>query len=231
MLSELKKRVLQANLDLVKNNLVIITWGNVSEIDKETGLVAIKPSGVPYDTLKESDIVIVDLNGKIIEGDLNPSSDLDTHLEIYRNYKNVLGICHTHSKWATIFSQANQSIKSLGTTHADYFHGNIPITRLLTESEVKNNYELNTGKVIVETIGGNDFLEVPAILCAGHGPFTVGTSAAKSVENSLVLERVAEMAYYTLSINNKVVFPNYILDQHYYRKHGKNAYYGQKEKH
>ncbi|MDR2822504.1 MAG: L-ribulose-5-phosphate 4-epimerase AraD [Acholeplasmatales bacterium] len=228
IINELRKNVLEANLNLVKYGLVILTWGNVSEIDKSRKYVAIKPSGVPYSKMVLDDIVVTDLEGNVIVGNLKPSSDLQTHLEIYKKYPNVSGICHTHSKWATIFSQANRSIKVLGTTHSDYFSKDVETTRLLTELEVKSNYEKNTGKVILEKIGENNPLDCPAILVAGHAPFTFGHDALNSVENALVLENVAEMAYYTLELNSDVVFPKYVLDCHYNRKHGKNAYYGQK---
>ncbi|MDR0831288.1 MAG: L-ribulose-5-phosphate 4-epimerase AraD [Bacillales bacterium] len=231
MLEQLKEKVLQANLRLQSSGLVILTWGNVSEIDEETKLVAIKPSGVPYENMTAKDIVIVNLEGDIIEGNLRPSSDLPTHLQLYKRYPTIKGICHTHSKWATIFSQANKSIEILGTTHADYFHGDIPVTRILSEQEAREAYELNTGNVIIEKIDKKDPLEIPAILCGGHGPFTFGTSGEKAVENAIVLEFVAEMAYYTRNLNNQNdLFKTYIGDIHYYRKHGKNAYYGQVKK-
>ena len=209
----------------------IIFNRNVSEIDRTLGLVAIKPSGVPYEDMKVDDIVIVNLNGEIIEGNLRPSSDLLTHIELYKKYPQITAIVHTHSKWATIFSQAVIGIPTMGTTHADYFYGDIPCTRQLTDNELKYDYEKNTGKVIIETIKDNNPLDVPAILVASHAPFTFGDSAAKAVENALVLEEVANMAWHTLVLKNGTIptIQKDLLDVHYFRKHGKNAYYGQKK--
>ena len=231
MLEKLKEEVYKANLELVKQNLVIYTWGNVSGIDREHGLVVIKPSGVDYDKMKAEDMVVLDLDGNIIEGDLNPSSDTPTHLELYKEFKDICGVVHTHSTWATKWAQAGRSIPCYGTTHADYFYGEIPCTRILTENEVINEYEKNTGKVIVETFENLDENAVPGVLCNGHGPFTWGTSPKNAVHNAKVLEQVAEMAYHTEQISGeKKPLAQYVLDKHYLRKHGKNAYYGQKNK-
>ena len=231
MLEKLKEEVYKANLELVKQNLVIYTWGNVSGIDREHGLVVIKPSGVDYDKMKAEDMVVLDLDGNIIEGDLNPSSDTPTHLELYKEFKDICGVVHTHSTWATKWAQAGRSIPCYGTTHADYFYGEIPCTRILKENEVINEYEKNTGKVIVETFENLDENAVPGVLCNGHGPFTWGTSPKNAVHNAKVLEQVAEMAYHTEQISGeKKPLAQYVLDKHYLRKHGKNAYYGQKNK-
>ncbi len=229
MLEELKEEVYRANLELVKQNLVIYTWGNVSGIDRENGLVVIKPSGVDYDKMKASDMVVVDLDGNIVEGNLNPSSDTPTHLELYKAFKDICGVVHTHSTWATKWAQAGRSIPCYGTTHADYFYGDIPCTRILTQEEVESAYEKNTGKVIVKTFDGLDENAIPGVLCNGHGPFTWGKNPANAVHNAKVLEQVAEMAYHTEQISGKKEpLAQYVLDKHYLRKHGKNAYYGQK---
>ena len=231
MLAKLKEKVLKANLDLVKYNLVTLTWGNVSGMDRSRGLVIIKPSGISYDKLKQEDMVVVDLEGKIIEGVLKPSSDTPAHLELYKAFEQIGGVTHTHSEYATIFAQARKEIPSLGTTHADFFKEDIPLTRLLTKEEVEENYEGNTGKVIVERFAGLKPLEIPAVLVAGHGPFTWGKTPSKSVENSLILEKVAKMALRALQINPELNrLPEYILKKHYQRKHGPDAYYGQKKK-
>ena len=227
MLEELKKAVYQANLELPKHHLVTYTWGNVSAIDRSNNFVIIKPSGVPYEEMKSSDMVITDLSGNIIEGSMKPSSDLYTHLEIYRNFKSIGGIVHTHSTWATIWAQAAKSIPALGTTHADYFYGAIPCTRSLKNDEVKNEYEKNTGKVICSSVSGYDPLSIPGIIVANHGPFTWGKTAAEAVHNAVVLEEIAKMAFFTLQLNPEAYMPQYILDKHYSRKHGPNAYYGQ----
>lgn len=235
MLEELKEKVLEANLQLVKYNLVVLTWGNVSAIDRETGLFVIKPSGVAYDTMKASDMVVMDLDGNKVEGDLNPSSDTPTHLELYRSFPEIGGIVHTHSAWACSWAQSGGDIKAYGTTHADFANGAIPCVRGLTEEEVSGEYELNTGKVIVEEFNkrGISPQECPAALVHRHGPFTWGKDAFKAVENALILEEVAKMAYRTESIasmGNKtdIGIEQYLLDKHYQRKHGANAYYGQK---
>ena len=231
MLENLKKEVLTANLNLVKYGLVTFTWGNVSGIHRKLGLVVIKPSGVPYDSMKISDMVVLDIDGKIVEGQLKPSSDAPTHIELYKHFKNIGGIVHTHSKWAVAWAQAGMSIPALGTTHADYFYGTIPCTRKMTEREVKGSYEVETGKVIVETFNSINPDEVSGVLVNSHGPFTWGHTPDEAVQNSVVIENVAEMAYHTLSINPKAVeMDNFLMDKHFLRKHGKNAYYGQKKK-
>lgn len=231
MLEKLKAEVLQANLDLVKYGLVVLTWGNVSGIDREKNLVVIKPSGVDYDKLTIEDMVVVDLNGNIVESDKRPSSDTSTHLELYKAFPQIGGITHTHSNYATMFAQACKEIPCLGTTHADHFYGNIPVTRFLSKEEVEAAYELNTGKVIVEKFKGIDPVSMPGILVAGHAPFTFGKNAGESVRNSLILERLAEMAFGTIQINSSVEkLPAYISEKHYQRKHGPNSYYGQNKK-
>lgn len=230
MLEALKEQVYRANMDLVKHNLIIFTWGNASGIDRETGLVVIKPSGVDYDRLTPNDMVVVSLDGKVVEGHLRPSSDTATHLEIYRNFPEIGGIVHTHSTYATIFAQVGRSVLPYGTTHADYFYGPVPLTRALTETEINTDYELNTGKVIVETLKLNniDPLAVPGVLVKNHGPFTYGKTAHDAVYHAVVLEEVAKMALFTELLNPQVAtLDQYLLDKHYYRKHGKNAYYGQ----
>ena len=227
---KLKKEVYKANMDLVKYNLVIFTWGNVSGKSDDGKYMAIKPSGVPYEKLKWQDIVVIDIaTGKVVDGKLKPSSDTDTHLEIYRNFKDIKGITHTHSTYATSFAQAGKSIGAYGTTHADCFYGNVLCTRDLTKKEVEDRYELNTGKVIAETIKKNKInpIHTPAILVKNHGPFTFGKSAADSVYNAVTLEEIAKMNINTLLLNNKPNMKQYVLDKHFYRKHGKNATYGQ----
>lgn len=232
MLEELKKRVCEANLLLPKYNLITLTWGNVSGIDHVTGHVVIKPSGVSYDNMKPDDMVVLDLEGNILEGDLRPSSDTPTHLTLYRMFPDLGGIVHTHSRWATIMAQAGLDIQPFGTTHADYFYGAIPCARTLSDEEIESAYEANTGKVIVETFASRGIkpMDVPAILLKGHGPFTWGKTPEKAVENALVLEEVACMAYHDMVITDNLIkpVPNSLLDKHYFRKHGANAYYGQK---
>lgn len=234
MLEDLKQIVCKANLELVKRGVVIYTWGNVSGIDREEGLVVIKPSGVDYDNMCANDMVVVDLKtGEVIEGKLKPSSDTPTHLEIYNNFPEVAGVVHTHSINAVAFAQAGMDIKALGTTHADYFYGDVPCTRELSEAEVKDGYELNTGKVIVETIKKRNIepMAIPGIVVKNHGPFTWGNSPQNAVHNAVVLENVAEMNLKTHLLNPNAAISKYVLDKHYYRKHGENAYYGQnKEK-
>ena len=227
MLGELKKNVCEANLALPKYNLVTLTWGNVSGIDRASGCVVIKPSGVSYDDMTPEDMVVVDLNGNKIEGELNPSSDTPTHLELYRRFSDIGGITHTHSRWATIFAQSEMSLGALGTTHADTFFGDVPVTRRLTDEEIEGEYELNTGKVISELFTQDNIMHIPAVLVAGHGPFAWGKDAKKSVENSLVLEECAMMAWHTMMMNPNVEFQEALLKKHFLRKHGKNAYYGQ----
>lgn len=228
MLEELKKKVYEANMELQRKGLIIYTWGNVSGIDREKGLVVIKPSGVDYDTMKAEDMVILDLDGNIIEGKYKPSTDTPTHLVLYNTYPNIGGVVHTHSEWATTFAQAGISIPAFGTTHADYFYGDIPCTRDLTENEINGEYEKETGNVIVETIGEKNPLEIPAIIVKNHGPFTWGKDQDNAVYNAVVLDKVAEMAYKTMTLNRSIESVNQILlDKHYLRKHGVNAYYGQ----
>ena len=229
MLEKLKKEVFEANLLLPKYNLVTFTWGNVSGIDRESGLVIIKPSGVEYNVMTARDMVIVDLQGNVVEGKLKPSSDTATHLELYRNFENVRGVVHTHSRWATIYSQIGESIAAFGTTHADYFGDSIPCTRDMTITEVEGDYELETGKVIVECFNDLNPDEIPSVLVKNHGPFCWGGSPKTAVENAVVLEEVAMMAWHT-QMMTKGVMPEYLLHKHFYRKHGPNAYYGQKSK-
>lgn len=230
MLEDIKERVFRANLLLPHYDLVKFTWGNVSEISEDRKYVVIKPSGVDYETMKASDMVVVDLSGNIIEGDLNPSCDTPTHLEIYKKYPEVGGITHTHSRWATIMAQAKLDIKAAGTTQGDYFYGSIPVTRDMTKEEIENDYEKNTGLVIIDCFEKNRISpeEIPAILVANHGPFTFGKDAKDSVFHSVVLEEVAFMDWHLEAINKYEPMSKELLDKHYLRKHGKNAYYGQK---
>lgn len=231
MLEALKKDVYEANMELVAKGMVIYTWGNVSGIDREKGLVVIKPSGVAYDEMKPEDMVVVDLaSGKVVEGTLKPSSDTPTHLELYKAFPKIGGVVHTHSPWATSWAQAGRSIPCYGTTHADYFYGEIPCARSLTADEINGEYEKNTGLVIIETFNerGIDPMHVPGVLCTNHGPFTWGTDAANAVHNAVVLEEVAKMACRTEILNARVQpAPQVIQDKHFLRKHGANAYYGQ----
>ncbi len=229
MLNELKQSVLRANLLLPKLNLVTFTWGNVSGIDREKGLVVIKPSGVEYDAMTAHDMVVVDLaSGERVEGKLSPSSDTATHLVLYRAFPNIGGVVHTHSRWATVFSQAGLGIPALGTTHADYFYGEIPCTRKMTPEEIRGEYELETGNVIVERLKGQNADDMPAALVYSHGPFTWGKDAHDAVHNAAVLEEVAFMAWQNLSRDGVEPMQQELLDRHYLRKHGANAYYGQK---
>lgn len=229
MLENLKKQVLEANLELPKKGLVTYTWGNVSGIDREAGLIVIKPSGVSYEKLKLEDLVVLDLDGHKVEGKLNPSSDTPTHLVIYRNFKEVNGVVHTHSRWATIWAQAGKTIPAFGTTHADYFYGDIPCTRKMTPEEINSDYEKETGNVITETFKGKNPIYVPGVLVNSHGPFTWGKDAHEAVHNAVVLEEVAMMAYYTSSLTPGIgSISDTLLDKHFLRKHGANAYYGQK---
>ena len=228
MHEELKKAVCEANLELQKQQLIIYSWGNVSGIDRSAGVVVIKPSGVLYDELKPNKMVVLDLEGNIIEGALNPSSDTPTHLELYRNFETIGGICHTHSPSATMWAQACKEIPCFGTTHADNFYGPIPVTDIMTNEQIQNHYELNTGKVIVRRFAGMDPMQMPAILVANHGPFTWGADPAAAVEETVVLEQIAAMALGTITINpDQGPINRVLLDRHYLRKHGKNAYYGQ----
>lgn len=229
MLEELKEQVYKANMQLPKYGLVTFTWGNVSAIDRKTGLVVIKPSGVEYDAMTPDDMVVVDLDGNKVEGKLKPSSDTATHVVLYREFKNIGGIVHTHSRWATIFAQAGLDIPALGTTHADYFYGSIPCTRYMTEEEIKSEYEENTGKVITETFSKLNPDDVPAVLVKSHGPFAWGKDCMEAVHNAVVLEETAMMAFNTLTLNRDIgPMQKVLLDKHFLRKHGANAYYGQK---
>ena len=232
MLNELKQKVLDANLLLPKYNLITFTWGNVSGIDREKGLIVIKPSGVEYDGMNINHLVVVELEtGKTIDSDLSPSSDTATHVALYKAFPNIGGVVHTHSKWATIFAQAGSGIPALGTTHADYFYGEIPCTRKMTEFEIAGEYEAETGKVIIERFKGIDPDAVPASLVYSHGPFTWGKDAADAVHNAVVLEEIAFMAWHDIMLKKDIEpMQKELLDKHYLRKHGKNAYYGQKNK-
>ena len=233
MLEELKKAVYEANMELPKRGLVTYTWGNVSGIDRASGYFVIKPSGVDYDSLKPEDMVVMDLDGHKIEGDYNPSTDTATHAELYKKYPKIGGIVHTHSSWATSWAQAGRSIPCYGTTHADYFYGEIPCARPLTAEEINTEYEKNTGLVIIETFEGRklDPMAVPGVLCTNHGPFAWGKDAAQAVYNAVVLEEVAKMATRTEMITPDVrPAPQVLQDKHYLRKHGANAYYGQNKK-
>jgi L-ribulose-5-phosphate 4-epimerase len=231
MLLDTKQRVLKANQLLPKYDLVKFTWGNVSERDEETGYIVIKPSGVNYVDLTVDNMVVLTLDGKIVEGKFNPSSDTKTHLEVYKAFPSVKGICHVHSTFATAFAQAGLPIKALGTTHADYFYGDVMCARVLTKDELEEDYEKNTGVLIVESFKNKDILANPGILLEGHGVFTFGKRADESVHNAVVLEEVAKMNYLSTTLNPKVSsIPQHLLDKHYLRKHGKNAYYGQGKK-
>ena len=229
MLKKLKKKVYQANVDLVRHGLVLYTWGNASAIDRDKGLVVIKPSGVNYKKMSPNDMVVVDLEGNLVEGDLKPSSDLATHLVLYDFFENIGGVVHTHSEWATIWAQAGQGIPALGTTHADYFYGDIPCTRRLTSEEIATDYEKETGNIIVEKFHNLNPDSIPAALVNNHGPFAWGKSVDEAVHNAVVLEQVAKMAYYTLRIKRVSRLEPDLLTKHYERKHGKDAYYGQAE--
>lgn len=230
MLKELKEKVFKANLDLVRHGLVIFTWGNVSGIDRERGLVVIKPSGVDYDAMKASDMVVVDLStGEVVEGDLRPSSDTPTHLAIYRAFAEAGGVVHTHSTYATAWAQAGLDLPNIGTTHADYFHEAIPCTPDMTRDEVNGDYELETGHVIVRRFEGMNPMHTPGVLVKNHGPFTWGKSPADAVHNAVVLEQVAKMAYIAKTLNPSLTMNPLLVEKHYMRKHGPNAYYGQKK--
>lgn len=231
MLEDLKKEVYEANMALPANNLVTLTWGNVSQVDREKGVFVIKPSGVDYNDLKPEDMVVVSLDGHVVEGNLNPSTDTPTHAFLYRHWTDLGGIVHTHSKWAVAFAQAGIPVPAAGTTHADTFYGDVPVARRLTKNEVDSEYELNTGKSIVRAFESEniDPTAVPGVLTNDHGPFTWGKDAMDAVHNAIVLDVVAEIDYHTMSLNpsQDIHVPQYLLDRHYYRKHGVNAYYGQ----
>ena len=229
MLEELKKRVFEANMLLPQYRLITFTWGNVSGIDRERGLIVIKPSGVDYEKLTPDAMVVVSLlDGSRVEGEYKPSSDTPTHLELYRNYPDIGGVVHTHSPWATVWAQAGRSIPAYGTTHGDYFYGEIPCTRKMTSEEIAAEYELNTGKVIIETLTSRYAGQMPSVLVHSHGPFTWGSSPAEAVHNAVVLEEVAKMAFRTEQLGNEDSMQQELFDKHYLRKHGKNAYYGQR---
>ncbi|MBN2818685.1 MAG: L-ribulose-5-phosphate 4-epimerase [Bacteroidales bacterium] len=227
MLSELKEKVCKANLDLVNHGLVIFTWGNVSGIDREKGLVVIKPSGVSYDDMKSEDMVVVDLNGNVVEGKLKPSSDTPTHIELYKAFAEIGGVVHTHSSYATAWAQAGRDIPIIGTTHADYFAGDIPCTADMTEKQVFGEYEKDTGSVIVERFIGIDPLHIPGVLVKNHGPFSWGKTPDSAVHNSKVMEEVAKMAFIAFSVNPNLTMNKALVTKHFERKHGANAYYGQ----
>ena len=228
MLEELKQKVYEANMELPRRGLITYTWGNVSGIDREKGLFVIKPSGVDYDVLKPSDMVVMDLKGNKVEGEMNPSSDTATHVELYNAFKEIGGIVHTHSPHATAWAQAGRALPCYGTTHADYFYGEIPCARNLTAEEIEEGYEMNTGRVIIETFQGKNPVYIPAVLCKNHGPFTWGKDAAEAVHNAVVLEEIARMNFMTELINPQAgPAPQCMLYKHFMRKHGPNAYYGQ----
>ncbi|HOE24696.1 MAG TPA: L-ribulose-5-phosphate 4-epimerase [Bacteroidales bacterium] len=229
MLEKLKEDVFRANLDLVRYGLVIMTWGNVSGIDRESGLMVIKPSGVSYDRMTAADMVVTDLDGNVMEGTLNPSTDAPTHRALYRAFPWAGGIVHTHSTYATAWAQACRPVPCLGTTHADHFYGAVPVTRELTEKETADDYEYNTGLIIAEALKGSDPMSMPAVLVASHGPFTWGATPADAVHNAVVLEEVARMAAISAILADPKEIDRHLLDRHYLRKHGKNAYYGQKK--
>jgi L-ribulose-5-phosphate 4-epimerase len=228
LLKKLREEVLEANLELVRRGLVVYTFGNASGIDRSEGLVAIKPSGVPYEELTPAHMVIFDLTGKLIEGELRPSSDLPTHLELYRQFLNIGGVAHTHSEFATAWAQAAKPIPCCGTTHADYFHGSVPVTDQLTSTEIRGEYELETGKAICRTFAKHDPDAIPAVLVNGHAPFAWGRTPSAAAHNAVILEYVAKMALHTLAINaDSESLPRELHDKHFLRKHGRNAYYGQ----
>ena len=230
MLEELKEKVCRANLDLVRHGLVIFTWGNVSAIDRQSGLVVIKPSGVSYDNMKPSDMVVVDLDGKVVEGDLNPSSDTPTHLVLHKASPEIGGVVHTHSTYATAWAQAGIDLPNIGTTHADYFHDAVPCTADMSRPQVEGEYELETGNVIVERFKGLNPVHTPGVLVKNHGPFTWGKDAFEAVHNAVVLEQVAKMAFISFSVNPSLTMNPLLVEKHFSRKHGPNAYYGQKKK-
>jgi L-ribulose-5-phosphate 4-epimerase len=228
MLKKLKQIVFKANLDLVKEGLVMRTWGNASGRDKKTGYIVIKPSGVSYKKMKADDMVVLDSDGKVIEGKFNPSTDAPTHILLYKTWKSIGGIVHTHSTYSTSWAQAGKAIPPFGTTHADHFYGEVPCTRKLTDKEIATEYEVNTGRVIVERIGNSDPLAVPSILVNSHGPFSWGIDPDEAVHNAVALEEIARMAFYTVLLGNKEPVDKCLIDKHFKRKHGTDAYYGQK---
>lgn len=230
MLEQLKNTVYKANIDLVESELVIHTWGNVSGLDRETGLIVIKPSGISYETMRPEDMVVIDSKGNIIEGKYKPSTDAPTHLLLYNTYKSLGGVVHTHSSFATSWAQAGRAIPPFGTTHADHFYGEVPCTRLLTQKETEDSYEINTGRIIVERLDDVDPLTVPSVLVNGHGPFSWGSDAGNAVYNAIALEEIAKMAFYTVLLGKTEPISRFLLDKHFNRKHGKDAYYGQNEK-
>jgi L-ribulose-5-phosphate 4-epimerase len=227
MLESLKNTVFKANLDLVDEGLVIHTWGNVSGRDKESGLIVIKPSGVSYEIMKPDDMVVIDSEGKIVEGKFKPSTDAPTHLLLYKAFETVGGVVHTHSSYATSWAQAGRAIPPFGTTHADHYYGEVPCTRLLTKVETEEDYEINTGRIIIEKMGSADPLSVPSVLVNGHGPFCWGRDAENAVYNAVALEEIAKMAFYTVLLGKTEPISQFLLDKHFKRKHGKDAYYGQ----
>lgn len=230
MLEELKEKVYKANLELVEHGLVIFTWGNVSAIDRNRGLVVIKPSGVSYDAMKPSDMVVVDMEGNVVEGDLNPSSDTPTHLALYRAWPEIGGVVHTHSTYATAWAQAGKDIPNIGTTHADYFHHDIPCTEDMTEAEILGEYELETGNVIIRRFEGMNPVHTPGVLVRNHGPFSWGKDAFDAVHNAVVMEQVAKMAHIAYMVNPELTMNRHLIEKHFNRKHGPGAYYGQKKK-
>jgi L-ribulose-5-phosphate 4-epimerase len=227
MLEELKDKIFKANQDLVSNGLVIHTWGNASGRDSESGMIVIKPSGVSYESMKPDDMVVIDHEGNLVEGKFKPSTDAPTHLYLYKSFPSVGGVVHTHSTFATSWAQAGKAIPPFGTTHADHFYGAVPCTRLLTDEEIKTDYEINTGKVIVETLASVDPLTVPSVLVKSHGPFCWGKDARDAVYNAIALEEIARMAFYTVLLGRDEAVNKVLLDKHFNRKHGKDAYYGQ----
>lgn len=228
MLKKLKEKVYRANIELVRHGLVIFTWGNVSGIDRDLGLVAIKPSGVDYDVMTPDDMVIVDLDGKVVDGNLRPSSDTPTHIELYRAFPEIGGVVHTHSTYATAWAQAGVDLPNIGTTHADYFHDAIPCTTDMTPDEVNGDYELETGRVIVKRFEGINPVHTPGVLVKNHGPFTWGATPAEAVHNAVVLEQIAKMAFVAYSVNPSLTMNPLLIEKHFSRKHGPGAYYGQK---
>lgn len=229
MVEKLKKEVFESNMKLVSNGLVTLTWGNVSVIDRKSGIMVIKPSGVNYKTMREKDMVVVDLNGNKVEGKWNPSSDTPTHIELYKAFPQIGSIVHTHSRWATIFAQCGKDIPVLGTTHADTFCGNVPCTRRMTIEEITGEYEMETGRVIVETFSERKIMDIPAVLVHSHGPFTWGKNATKAVESAIALEEIAMTSWHTLVMAPEAHIQQELKDKHYFRKHGSHSYYGQQE--